>query len=504
MRVVMMGAEMTPLAKVGGLGDVLGALSETLARLGHEVVVLLPAYRTLALPEPARSLDRFQVPFGTATEPAELLEAPLAGRRARTLLIDHLGPARFFDRAGIYDDPATQLAYHDDAERFLFFTRACLEVLRRLGGRWDVLHANDHQTAFAPCFLRTHYRDEPAFAGTGSLFTIHNLGYQGIHPLRLLDLAGLGLEQRRAGGPFQSWGRLNCMKVGVSFADLVSTVSPGYAREIQTVEQGFGLEGILAARGADLVGILNGIDVEAWNPETDPHLPAHYTVERLEGKRRCRETLLGLAGWQDRDPAWPVAGVISRLAEQKGFDLIEQAASELVKWEMRCFILGRGEARYQSLFEGLERDHPERFHYVSAFDEPLAHRIEAGADLFLMPSRYEPCGLNQMYSMRYGTAPVVRATGGLADTVTEFDPASRSGTGFRFERHQVAELLAALRRALDTFHDPDLWSALVANGMAQDFSWQRSARRYEELYVELGRRAARGRLRTLEAVLAEA
>jgi starch synthase len=504
-RVALLGAEMTPLAKVGGLGDVMCALSEALARRGHDVTVLLPAYRDLALSELPREVARLEVPFGSAPEHAALLEASLPGRRARVHLVNHLGRARYFDRPGVYDDPASGRGYADNGERFLFFTRACMEVLKRLGGAWDVVHANDHQTAFAACFLRSHYRDEYAFAGTGSLFTIHNLGYQGMHPPALLERAGYAEALVRPGSPFEFWGQLNLMKVGVMFADLVSTVSPRYAREIQnSAEQGFGLEGVLAQRRRDLVGILNGIDTEAWDPRRDPHLPAHYGPEELAGKRDCRAALLARAGWAGNAEHWPVAGVISRLADQKGFDLIRKLADEVMGWELRWVVLGRGDTRYHALFERLAREHPERVHFAAGFDEPLAHLIEAGADLFVMPSRYEPCGLNQMYSMRYGTVPVVRATGGLADTVTEFDPARLHGTGFLFESYEPGALASALGRALDAFHHPEQWRALIANGMAQDFSWDRSASRYEELYAELSSRMLAARHRSFEAVLAGA
>jgi len=316
-RVALIGAEMTPVAKVGGLGDVMGALPEALARRGHEVVVFLPRYRDLALPAPPRERGRIEVPFGPRAEPGVVLEAVIPGRQARLVLIDHAGDARFFDRPGIYDDPRGGRGYPDNGERFVFFSRACLEAMRLLGGVWDVLHANDHQTAMAPCMMRAQYRGDMVFARTGSLFTIHNLGYQGMYPPALIERAGFSVDQVRPGSPFEFWGQLNLMKAGILFADAVSTVSPRYAQEIQSQgEQGFGLEGVLAERSRDLVGILNGIDTRVWDPAHDPHLPAHYGPADLAGKARCREALAARAGWTRAHDGWPFVGLFSRLVDQ--------------------------------------------------------------------------------------------------------------------------------------------------------------------------------------------
>jgi starch synthase len=417
------------------------------------------------------------------------------------LLVEHAGERRFFDRSGVYDDPVNGEGYPDGGERFLFFCRAALEGLKRLGERIDVLHAHDHQAAWTPCFVRTHEAYDPAFGGAATVLTLHNLGYQGLHDPWVLGLAGFGLELFYPGSPFEFWGRVNNLKVGVAFADALSTVSPRYAREIQSSpEFGYGLEGLLRRRAADLYGILNGIDIEYWNPATDRFLERRYDREHLEERAANRAALARACGFGEAGP--PIVGMVSRMVEQKGFDLVEQAAGELLRLEARFVVLGSGQPRYQELMSSLAAAHPDRVCYRSGFDEPLAHRIEAGADVFLMPSRYEPCGLNQMYSLRYGTVPVVRETGGLADTVEEFDPLSGQGTGFLFARFEAGEMVAALRRALAIHRQPKLWRALQLNGMSRDFSWRASADGYDRLYRDVRERLAREGPPTLESVRA--
>ena len=502
LRIAHLASEMAPLVKVGGLADVVGALALEQARRGHHVIVALPRYLTLATPEgwSRRALEPRQVPWGMGREPAryELLEAP--DWALRVLLVDHAGDRRFFARAGVYDDPATGEGFPDSAERFLFFTRAALEGLKQLGERFDILHVHDHQAAWAPCFVRTHDAHEPAFRGVVTVLTIHNLGYQGMHDPWVLGLAGFGLEHFYPGSPFEYWGRVNDMKVGLLFADALTTVSPRYASEIQSSpEFGAGLEGVLKRRSADLTGILNGIDDTVWNPATDPHLAARYDREHLEQKAVNRAALRVACRWPVT-PDWPIIGMVSRIAEQKGFDLIEEAAGKLMKMELRLVVLGSGKPEYVEMLRRLAAEHPERVSYRDGYDDPLAHRIEGGADLFLMPSRYEPCGLNQMYSMRYGTVPVVRAVGGLADTVEEFDARTGVGTGFRFDRFDSAEMLGALRRALAFHRQPEQWRKLQQNGMSRDFSWRASADGYDRVYLRAIERVRSGRVPTLESV----
>jgi starch synthase len=513
--IVHCASEMTPLAKVGGLGDVVGALSAEQARRGHRVTVALPAYRTLEVPAgwTRRRLPGLDVPWGLGKEPAgfEILSPPASsnggdggsaapGGSLEVLLVEHLGERRFFDRPGIYDDPTRGQSFPDGAERFLFYSRAAMQALARRGDPIDILHAHDHQAGWVPCFARTHFATEPAFAGTATVFTIHNLGYQGIYDPWVLGLAGFGRELFYAAGPFEFFGRVNVMKVGLAFADLLSTVSPRYAREIQSDgEFGFGLEGVLQRRAADLRGILNGIDDVYWDPARDRFLPQAFDREHREGKAAVRAALRRQCGFPAA-PDWPLVGTVSRLVDQKGFDLVEQAENDLLKLDARFVVLGAGQARYQELFTRLMIQQPHRFHYRAGFDERFAHLIEGGCDMFLMPSRYEPCGLNQMYSLRYGTIPIVRATGGLADTVEDFGPERLNGTGFVFQRYEPAEMVAALRRALTAHRQPAVWSELMTRGMSRDFSWRASADGYDQLYAEARERVQGGNVPTLESV----
>lgn len=504
LHVVHAGSEMTPLAKVGGLGDVIGALAAEQARRGHRVTVVLPAYESLALPQgwTRRAFGHAEVPWGMGAEPARYdLAEPPGGRGPRVLLVVHDGERCFFDRPGIYDDPRTGEGYPDNAERFLFFSRAALLGLAHLATPIDVLHAHDQQAAWMPCFVRTHEAQAAAFAGAATVFTVHNLGYQGIVDPWVLGLAGFGGELFYPASPFEFWGRVNTLKVGLAFADLLTTVSPRYAREIQTPEFGFGLEGVLARRKDHLFGVLNGIDTEYWNPATDPYLVARYDRERPDGKGANRAALIAACGFPEA-PDWPLVGMVSRLVEQKGLDLIEAGIADLLRLEARYVLLGSGPPRYQELVRRLTHAHPDRFYLRGGYDEAFAHLIEAGCDLYLMPSRYEPCGLNQMYSLRYGTVPVVRAVGGLADTVEEFDPLSGRGTGFLFQRFDTVEMIAALRRALAIHRQPTLWRTVVRNGMGRDFSWTARADDYDRLYARARAAVAAHGPPTLAAVRA--
>ena len=503
--VVHLASEMAPLVKVGGLADVVGSLATEQARRGHRVTVAIPGYRSVEVPAGWTRvlLAGAVVPWGMGRERArfELLRPPRsaeAGGALRVLLVGHAGERRFFDRPGIYDEPATAAGYPDNAERFLFFARAALEGLKALGEPVDVLHAHDQQAAWAPCFVRTHEARAKVFRGTATIFTIHNLGYQGIYDPWVLGLAGFPGHLFHAESPFEFWGRVNYMKVGLAFADLLSTVSPRYAREIQQDgEYGFGLEGVLRRRGVDLYGILNGIDDEVWNPAHDLFLVQPYDRESLEGKLANRTSLATECGFA---PERPIVGMVSRLVDQKGFDLVEQAGSELLELNANYVVLGYGQPRYEEWLEGLTGEQPERVHFRARQDERFAHLIEGGADLFLMPSRYEPCGLNQMYSLRYGTVPVVRETGGLADTVEEFDLGTREGTGFLFGPYEAEAMVAALKRALAIQKQPELWAVLQKNGMDRDFSWRASADGYDRLYAEALERVRAGQVPTLKSV----
>ncbi len=499
-----LASEMAPLVKVGGLGDVVGSLAAEQARRGHRVTVALPAYAGLVVPEgwTREPLAGADVPWGMARERAgfELLHAPSGGGAGslRVLLVGHEGERRFFDRPGVYDEPATGSGYADNAERFLFFARAALEGLKALGHPVDVVHAHDQQAAWAPCFIRTHEARAHVFRGAATVFTIHNLGYQGIYDAWVLGLAGFPRHLFHAASPFEFWGRVNYMKVGLAFADLLSTVSPRYAREIQQdPEFGFGLEGVLRRRGSDLHGILNGIDDRVWDPARDPFLAAPFDRDRLDAKEASRRALAAECGFTS---GRPIVGMVTRLVDQKGLDLVEAAMPELLDLGADYVVLGTGQTRYEEWLDQVMAEHPGRLHFFGRQDERLAHRIEAGADLFLMPSLYEPCGLNQMYSLRYGTGPVVRETGGLADTVEEFVIATREGTGFLFGPYEPESMVGALKRALAIHRQPELWRALQRNGMERDFSWRTSADGYDALYRGALERVRAGVVPTLESV----
>ena len=484
-RVAFLSAECVPFAKVGGLGDVTGALSRAVADLGCSVAVLLPRYGDLRIPEEAslELVSKIDVPTGGGDQPALIyrLRDPAYPAHLHHFFIAN---ENHFGRAGVYGDSSTGEAFADNAARFAFFSRACLEALRAVAYAPDVIHANDHQTALVPAYLKTLYAEDPFFQMTASLLTIHNLGYQGVASPETMALAGFPEELFYPLSPFEFWGKMNYFKAGIHFADVLATVSERYAEEIQSGEEfGFGLQGTLNARRADLIGILNGIDVRTWNPRTDRFLAARYDAESLDLKATCKADLLERTGLPSK-PELPLFGMISRLVEQKGLDLIEGAADRLFSLAARWVFLGSGERRYEAFLDEAARRHPDRVAIRKGMDEPLAHAIEGGADFFLMPSKYEPCGLNQMMSMRYGTVPVVRATGGLADTVTPVgaNPGGDDGTGLVFESYRPESLLDAVEGALRLYANRGALLAVRRNGMRRDFSWEVSARKYLQVY----------------------
>jgi starch synthase len=380
----------------------------------------------------------------------------------------------------LYRDPTTGTDWIDNDRRFVFFSRAVLEICRHRKWYPDILHANDWQSGPLLALLGTHFLGQPEWQRTRSLFTVHNIAYQGLFPEKTFDLFGLEREWWYPGSPFEYWGKTNFLKLGLEFGDRLSTVSPRYAREISlSNEYGFGMEGILQRRSADLSGITNGIDYEVWNPAADPLTPAPFSASDLAGKAVCKARLRAEVGLPESPSA--LVGIVSRLADQKGFDLIEQASQEWLSRPLQMVVLGTGDKKYHVLFEELQKRFPDRIRVNLGFDNGLAHRIEAGCDLFLMPSRYEPCGLNQMYSLRYGTIPVVRATGGLADTVVPYS--EQSGTGFQFEAYDSGAMMKALDAALAVYRQPERWRQLVLRAMATDFSWDAAASAYERLYA---------------------
>jgi starch synthase len=489
LRIVFVAPEGVPFSKTGGLGDVVGALPRALAALGLEVDVILPRYRVTPPGEMVDTGRSVTMPLGAGfrfasiqqvrepdLSPAQEGEAPPG---VRTYLVDC---PEFFDRDGLYQDKATGADFPDNHLRFAGLSLAALEFVKRLGPPPEIIHCHDWQTALVPVYLKRNYRPDLFFFDTRVVFTIHNLAYQGDFPRAALSEISLddSLFNQDA---LEYYNRVNLLKGGIVFADALTTVSPTYAREIQTAEFGVGLEGLLQKNAGRLRGILNGADYEAWDPATDRLLPAHYTPENLEGKKECKRALLLKMGVAAPVLSRPVLGIVSRFDRQKGFDLLAEVAESLAALDIYLVVLGTGALEYEEFFDRLGRRHPGKFLVKVAYDNALAHLIEAGSDIFLMPSRYEPCGLNQMYSLRYGTVPVVRATGGLDDTIDGFDGVS--GTGFKFYEYTGAALLDAIGKALEAFRWPRLWTRIMSNGMLKDFSWSRPARQYAELYRSL-------------------
>jgi starch synthase len=478
--ILMIASEALPFSKTGGLGDVLGALPIALGKLGHRVTLVTPKYRGGTAHGSSRTI---QVPgLAGMSSPTTLIERPLA-ENVTAVLVDR---PELYDRESLYGVGGD---YPDSPRRFGFLCKAALEYAIQSQTTFDILHGHDWQAGLASVYLRTRYASESKLGGMASVFTIHNLAYQGTFPADWLPTIGLGMDLMSVDG-LEFWGLFSCLKGGIVFSDVVTTVSPTYATEIQTKEYGAGFEGILARRSTDLHGILNGIDTDLWDPRSDPFLPEPYDESSLERKDAAKRALLDLVGPQtslDR-LARPMVGIVSRLVDQKGFDLIEELVGALPGYGSFA-VLGTGDGRYEKMWRDLAAMHPDRFAVTIGFDESLAHLIEGAADMYLMPSRFEPCGLNQMYSMRYGTVPVVRATGGLKDTVTDYNDADGHGTGFTFKEYTAVSLLGALRRARAAFAKPSVWKGLAVAGMRQDFSWDRSAGEYVKLYEKARLRA---------------
>ena len=481
MKILFASAEVSPIAKTGGLGDVAGSLPKALAKLGHDVAVVMPYYRQ-ARDWFARSgaavetMLTTQIAWADWAAEVTYLQATLPGTDIPLILVAN---DRFFNRDQIYS--FRHDGYDDGIERFTFFCRAVVRGCELLGFAPDVVHAHDWHTALLPIYLHSGLRGSETFANARSVYTIHNLNYQGIAPAERFRVLGLHSRYWSADA-LEHFHDINLMKGGIIFADQVNTVSPNYAREIQTAVHGAGLDGILRSLSFKLSGILNGIDVDEWNPATDALLDANFRAEDLKGKQASKKALtkeLGLAP----DEAAPLLAVISRLVDQKGFQLLIPILERLLAAGAQAVILGSGEPRYEAAFQRIAAAHRDRCHVRIGFDNTLAHRIYGAADILLMPSMYEPCGLNQMYALRYGTVPVVRLTGGLADTVIPFDGANGEvANGFGFASADPADLYAATWIAMLNFKDAALWKRLQANGMAADFSWERSAREYEALY----------------------
>jgi starch synthase len=473
LHVAFVSAELAPYVKTGGLADVSAALPKALARAGHKVTVFLPRYGAIPFP-PGDFAGSVHVPVDAIPRSAGFYRKPL-GRGLSVVFVEH---PPFFDRpGGLYGTAEGE--YRDSPLRFAFFSRAAIEYFRARGERPDVFHANDWHTGLLPVYLKSFYWSDPTLHRVPTVFTIHNIAYQGNFAPETADVLGLPWHLGRDALKYD--GGISYMKGGILFSEALTAVSPQYAREIQAPETGYGFDPIVRSRAADLVGILNGVDYEEWDPRVDPHIVKNYSAQDLAGKAECKADLLrtfGLPG----EPDLPVVGITSRLVHQKGFDIVVRAWHDLLQRRLRMVVLGTGEPEVQDGFRALAARAPDRVAVRLAYDETLAHKIQAGADLFLMPSRFEPCGLTQMYSLRYGTVPVVRATGGLVDTVEPWDAATGKGTGFRFDHADGTGMMWALDQALAAHEDREAWARLMKNGMARDFSWTRSARGYVDLY----------------------
>jgi starch synthase len=461
----MVSSEAAPFAKTGGLADVVGALPTFLRSLGDEVAVVIPRYASVDLKTAHRVWDNLTVHFGPVSFPVSIYRAPAA----YPVYLVECPP--LYDRKGFYGESG--LDYPDNHIRFAVFCRAVLGVARFLF-RTDIFHCHDWQTGLLPAYLRTAFASDPSFFGCRTLFTIHNLGYQGLFPKTALAEVALDPAVYRPDG-MEFFGQVSYIKAGIQFADALSTVSPTYAREIQTPEFGFGLDGCLRARSGVLTGILNGADYADWNPQSDAFIPARYSSADLDGKATCKRQLLEEFGLPADAVDRPLLGIVSRFTRQKGFDILAEVAARIVAEDVYLVALGTGDPEFEDFFRLMQQDHPGRIAVRIGFDGPLAHRVEAGADIFLMPSHYEPCGLNQMYSLRYGTVPVVRATGGLDDTIEE-------DTGFKFAEYSGEALLAAVQTAVHAFEEREAWQSMMRRGMSKDFSWKAPAAAYTELY----------------------
>jgi starch synthase len=508
MRCLYAASEVAGFAKTGGLADVAGSLPRALARRGHEVAVILPLYRGIRTGKQplAPTGLTFNVPFGNRISSGSLWRSTLPGSDVPVFLIEQ---PHYYERddpaqgRGLYqftDGTGRRRDYADNCERFLFFQHGVLEAIRLLNFWPDVLHNNDWQTGLVPVYLRELYPRHPAlelrplYARIRTLFTIHNMAYQGL--FWHLDMPLTGLPWRLFNPEqLEFHGHLNFLKGGIVYSDLINTVSPSYAREIQTPYFGCGLHGVLAKRARQLFGIVNGVDYGTWNPATDRHLPANYDVANVPAhKPLCKQAVQHHYGLPE-EPRTPLLGMVSRLVDQKGLDLLGQVVPAMLQQHTQLVVLGQGDPHYERMLHGLRERYPRQVGITLAQDEPLAHRIEAGADMFLMPSLFEPCGLSQLYSLKYGTVPIVRATGGLCDTVADATPerlAAGTATGFAFVPDAPAVFLQAIERALALYrNDPERWLALMRTGMRQDWSWERSAAEYERLYSLLMERQGR-------------
>ena len=486
LNILFVSSEVEPFAKTGGLADVSSALPKAIKEAGHEIRIMMPRYRFISerkfkLHDIIRLKD-IPIPVGKGSELGNVKSSFISNLKDK-VQVYFLDNAKYFGRDGIYQSPVGKKDYQDNDERFIFFCRGVLETLKRLGWQPDIIHCNDWQTGLIPGYLKTLYADDPFFKNIKTVFTIHNMAYQGAFAKDSFGKSSLPKELFNSEG-VEAYGKFNFLKSALYFSDCITTVSQKYAQEIcDSPELGAGLNGLLTHRKKHLHGILNGIDYHQWDPIADEHIYRKYDLKSLEAKTDNKKALAKRFNLEYKESV-PLIGAISRLVEQKGFDLVLDAMDEMMKLDIQFVLLASGDPKMEKKFESHRKKHGSKMGVFFGFDEELAHMIEAGSDLFLMPSRYEPCGLNQMYSMRYGTVPIVRATGGLDDTVEDY-AGNGKGTGVKFEKYDSKELLKALQRAIKIYQEPDEWKKLMRNGMTKDFSWEHSARKYAGLYKEL-------------------
>jgi starch synthase len=482
MKIVVVTPEMVPFSKVGGLADVIGALPDEIASLGHDIKIFTPLYSSIDRKKfriKNSGLDSFQVPVGGEAKDVELFTSKKPGTDIDIFFIHNEG---YYDREGIYYNPENGEAYSDEPERTAFFNRAVVEAIRKLDLYPDVIHCNDFHTGLIPAYIDLEEKDDEHFAGTGTLFSIHNMAYQGNYGEDFIETAGLSKSLFYPMSPFEYWGGVNVMKIGIMYAGIVTTVSETYAEEIKESEKyGHGMEGILRDECLTVIGILNGIDTDIWNPEKDTLIESNFSAGDLKGKQKNREALLKEYGIE-AGPEVPVFGMVSRLVDQKGFDILAEGIDEIMNNDLRLLILGTGQEKYHRLYKKLHKKYPGKLGIKLEYDNRMAHLIEAGSDFFLMPSRYEPCGLNQMYSLAYGTIPVVRATGGLKDTVTGLSGDGKKGNGFIFEEYSAEALAGTIEKAVEFFGDSKAVRKVRKRIMKEDHSWKNSALKYIEVY----------------------
>lgn len=478
--IVIASAEAYPYVKVGGLGDVVGALPREFTKMGHKVTLFLPLYRTIDIDrfgiKPVKNVKPIPVDMAGRTE----WMRPFSCEDKTGFKLYFIENSNYFSRDGVYTDPKTGRAYPDDGERWTFFARGIIEAIKALSLSPDVVHCNDYQTALVPVYIK----EQGILPDTRTIFSIHNIGYQGKYDPSILSFIGVGKNRFYPMSPFEFYGRVNFMKLGIEYADRITTVSPTYAEEIKTPEYGYGLEGLLSKYSHKLSGILNGIDYDIWKTENNPNLPFSYTSEDLSGKRMNKLELIKELGLPKEALDLPMLGIITRLAPQKGIDILEEIFPRLMMRDITFVLLGTGEPNYEEFFEKMALSFPKKVSANIRFDIGLSHRILAGSDILLIPSRYEPCGLTQMFAMHYGTVPVARKTGGLTDTITDFTENPESGTGFLFEEYDPEALLKAINRAITVFEDYPTWRKIMIRGMRKDFSWHQSAKIYTQLYTE--------------------